>query len=112
MRAVGARGEDGRVATRSTMMLAVLVVLVLGAAQMKSAQSPRRSSTIALTTSPSQAAEYPDPADPPSRSTTIALTSDERRVVVVNREANSVSVIEVQDANGLDVAIKLFEIGV
>ena len=32
----------------------------------------------------------------PSRSTTIALTSDEQRVVVVNREANSVSVIQVR----------------
>ena len=29
----------------------------------------------------------------PTRSTTIALTSDERRLVVVNREANSVSII-------------------
>ena len=32
----------------------------------------------------------------PSRSTTIALTSDEQRLVVVNREANSVSVIQVR----------------
>ena len=30
----------------------------------------------------------------PSRSTTIALTSDETRLVVVNREANSVSIIQ------------------
>jgi YVTN family beta-propeller protein len=64
----------------------------------------------------------------PSRSTTIALTSDEQRLVVVNREANSVSVIQVQAAkngngkkNGakknsgggsLDVANKLAEIPV
>ena len=34
----------------------------------------------------------------PSRSTTIALTSDEQRLVVVNREANSVSIIQVKDA--------------
>ena len=32
----------------------------------------------------------------PSRSTTIALTSDEQRLVVVNREANSISVIQVR----------------
>jgi YVTN family beta-propeller protein len=43
------------------------------------------------------------PSDPPklatpSRSTTIALTSDEQRLVVVNREANSVSVIQVRTA--------------
>ncbi len=42
----------------------------------------------------------------PSRSTTIALTSDETRLVVVNREANSVSIIQVKDANGNDVAIQ------
>ncbi|HEX2405134.1 MAG TPA: YncE family protein, partial [Acidimicrobiia bacterium] len=48
----------------------------------------------------------------PSRSTTIALTSDETRLVVVNREANSLSVIQVKDAQGGDVAIKLDEIAV
>src|SRR5262247_579662 len=48
----------------------------------------------------------------PTRSTTIALTSDETRVVVVNREANSVSIIQVKDANGNDVANKLTEIAV
>src|SRR5215208_2191854 len=48
----------------------------------------------------------------PSRSTTIALTSDETRLVVVNREANSVSIIQVKDAQGNDVAVKLAEIGV
>ena len=48
----------------------------------------------------------------PTRSTTIALTSDETRLVVVNREANSVSIIRVKDANGNDVANKLAEIGV
>jgi DNA-binding beta-propeller fold protein YncE len=46
----------------------------------------------------------------PSRSTTIALTSDETRLVVVNREANSVSIIRVKDAGGNDVAEKLAEI--
>jgi YVTN family beta-propeller protein len=48
----------------------------------------------------------------PSRSTTIALTSDERHLVVVNREANTVSIIQVKDAANNDVAIKLDEIGV
>src|SRR5262245_7298712 len=48
----------------------------------------------------------------PTRSTTIALTSDETRVVVVNREANSVSVIRVKNANGNDVSHKLAEIPV
>ena len=47
-----------------------------------------------------------------SHSTTIALTSDENRVVVVNREANSVSIIRVKDGQGNDVAVKLAEIGV
>ena len=36
----------------------------------------------------------------PGRSTTIALTSDERRVAVVNREANSLSIIRVKKPNG------------
>jgi YVTN family beta-propeller protein len=48
----------------------------------------------------------------PTRSTTIALTSDETRVVVVNREANSVSVIRVKNANGKDINNKLAEIPV
>ena len=48
----------------------------------------------------------------PSRSTTIALTSDETRVVVVNREANSVSIIEVKDKNGNDFSNKIAEIPV
>lgn len=48
----------------------------------------------------------------PTRSTTIALTSGERFVVVVNREANSVSIIEVKNANGNDVSNKIAEIPV
>jgi YVTN family beta-propeller protein len=48
----------------------------------------------------------------PSRSTTIALTSDETRLVVVNREANTVSIIRVKNAQNIDVAEKLAEIGV
>src|SRR5262245_34113714 len=52
------------------------------------------------------------PKAAPSRSTTIALTPNEDRVVVVNREANSLSVIRVKDKYGQDVAQKLFEIPV
>ncbi len=48
----------------------------------------------------------------PSRSTTIALTSDEELLIVVNREANSVSIIRVKDKQGNDVAEKLAEIPV
>jgi YVTN family beta-propeller protein len=43
------------------------------------------------------------PLATPSRSTTIALTADETRLVVVNREANSVSIIRVKDELGNDV---------
>lgn len=48
----------------------------------------------------------------PSRSTTIILTSDDRRAIVVNRETDSVSVIEIRDAGGADVANKLAEVTV
>ena len=54
----------------------------------------------------------PSTAAAPSRSTTIALTSNERRLVVVNREANSVSIIRVKNNLGNDVASKIAEIGV
>jgi YVTN family beta-propeller protein len=46
----------------------------------------------------------------PSHSTTIALTSDDRHVVVFNREANSLSIIRVRNAQGRDVGVKLDEI--
>jgi YVTN family beta-propeller protein len=48
----------------------------------------------------------------PTRSTTIALTPDEKFVVVVNREANSVSIIKVKNNNGKDVSTKIDEIPV
>ena len=98
MRSSPLRGEDGRVAPRSAMVLvAILVGLMgLGAAAQKNASRASKASIAAT----------------PSHSTTIALTSDETRVVVVNREANSVSIIQVKDANGNDVATKLAEIGV
>jgi len=46
----------------------------------------------------------------PTSSTSIALTSDETRVVVVNRLANSVSIIQVKNKEGNDVSNKLAEI--
>ena len=48
----------------------------------------------------------------PGRSTTIALTSDETRVVVVNRDANSLSIIQIKNKNGNDVSNKIAEIPV
>ena len=48
----------------------------------------------------------------PSRSTSIALTSDDRFVILANRETNSVAVIEVRDPQGNDVANKVTEIAV
>src|SRR5207249_3706684 len=48
----------------------------------------------------------------PSRSTTLALTRNDRRLVVVNQETDTVSVIEVRNESGADVARKLAEIPV
>ncbi|MEP0847033.1 MAG: beta-propeller fold lactonase family protein [Phycisphaerae bacterium] len=48
----------------------------------------------------------------PTRSSTIALTLDGQRVIVANRESDSVSVIQVRDAGGADTFKKLAEIGV
>src|SRR5215510_7261660 len=75
--------EMGRVGTRFAMVLVAVLVALVGLA-----------------------------AAAPTRSTTIALTADETRLVVVNREANTVSIIRVKDANGNDVATKIVEIGV
>src|SRR5437870_2319530 len=94
MRLSPLRGEDGRVAPRSVMVLVVVLVglVGIGAAAQKAAP--------------------PTTAATPSHSTTIALTSDEQRLVVVNREANSVSIIRVKDMQGNDIATKIAEIGV
>src|SRR5499433_3897909 len=95
MRSSPLRGEDGRVAPHSVMILVVVLIGLVGigaAAQRNNRKSANR--------------------DGPTRSTTIALTSDETRLVVVNREANSVSIIQVKDNNGNDVARKIVEIGV
>jgi YVTN family beta-propeller protein len=48
----------------------------------------------------------------PSRSRTITLTSDNRRVVVVNRDSNSVSIIQVRNTPGADSFAKLAEVEV
>ena len=95
MRLSPLRGEDGRVAPRSVTVLVVVLVGLVGLSA--AAQRTRKTSAN---------------RDGPTRSTTIALTSDETRLVVVNREANSVSIIRVKDANGNDVATKIAEIGV
>jgi YVTN family beta-propeller protein len=88
------RGEEGWVAPRSVMAL----MGILGLASLVTAQN----------------ATPPPIARTPSHSTTIALTPNERRIVVINREANSVSIIQVKDAQGNDIipAVKLAEIGV
>src|SRR5262245_1923510 len=91
MRLSRLRGEEGWVAHRPAMVLVAVMVCLVGL-------------STALHTSEAIAA--------PTRSTTIALTSDETRLVVVNREANSVSIIQVKDASGNDVAVKVDEIGV
>jgi YVTN family beta-propeller protein len=46
----------------------------------------------------------------PTRSTSIAITSDDRRVVVANQEADSVSVLEVKNRQGQDAFTLLAEI--
>jgi hypothetical protein len=93
MRLCPVHGEEGRVAPGSLLALtAVLVAQVaLGVAAQQSAASV---------------------AAAPTHSTTIALTSDEQRVIVVNREANSISIIRVRNNQGNDVANKIAEIGV
>lgn len=47
-----------------------------------------------------------------SRSTSIALTSDDRRLVVANRETDSVTILEVRSAGGGDATGKIAEISV
>jgi YVTN family beta-propeller protein len=92
MQSLPLRGEQGWVAPRPMMaLMAVLGLAGLGVAQ--NATPPPRAITA-------------------SRSTTIALTSDEGRLVVVNREANSISIIRVKNAQGNDVGNKIAEIGV
>ena len=94
MRSLPIRGEEGWVAPRSIMALvAVLGLVGLGVAAQQKVAPPPTAAT-------------------PTHSTTIALTSDEQRLVVVNREANSVSIIRVKNMQGNDIATKIAEIGV
>src|SRR5262249_33699991 len=96
LRSVRLRGDKAWGVPRRVMVfVAVLVGVVgLGAAANNKANKKNGNSAIAA---------------PPSHSTTIALTSDEERLVVVNREANSVSIIRVKNAQGNDVANKIAE---
>ena len=94
MRSLRLRGEEGWVAHRPVMALAALLMGLVGFGV-----AADKAKSAAVTTAIG------------SRSTTIALTSNEQRVVVVNREANSISIIRVR-AQGQDVGIKLAEIGV
>jgi YVTN family beta-propeller protein len=96
MRSSPLRGQDGRVAPRSVMVLVIVLVALVGLGA--AAQRKARAAKAKPVTN--------------HHSTTIALTSDEMRLVVVNREANSVSIIQVKDASNNDVATKLTEIGV
>src|SRR4029077_13435240 len=91
MRSSPLRGAERRIASRSVMVVVAVMVGLVG---------------LGTALHPSEAIAAP------TRSTTIALTSDETRLVVVNREANSLSIIQVKDANGNDVANKLTEIAV
>lgn len=56
--------------------------------------------------------EEPARFDLPTRSTNILLTSDDKLLIVANRESNSLSVIRVRDDDGNDVSEKLVELAV
>ncbi len=63
------------------------------------------------------ASPSPTPAAPvtqvtPSRSSNIALTSDDRYLVVANRDSDTVSVIQVRDESGSDTELHLGEVTV
>ena len=101
VRSLRLRGEEGWVAHRPVIALVALLMGLVGfgVAADKAKDDEAIDTSAAATTATA------------SRSTTIALTSDEQRVVVVNREANSISIIRVR-AKGEDVGNKLAEIGV
>ena len=88
VRSLRLRGEEGWVAHRPVMALAALLMGLVGfgVAADKTKDDEAIDKSAAVTTATG------------SRSTTIALTSDEQRVVVVNREANSLSIIRVTRA--------------
>ena len=90
MRSWPRRGEKRWVASRPAIALALVLVGLMGLGAVKGGAKLKT----------------------PSHSTTIALTSDERHLVVVNREANSVSILRVKNQQGNDIGIKIAEIGV
>src|SRR5262245_43238087 len=97
MRALPLKRNGGWTLPRTALVpMAVLIVTVASQAGHEVAAQGSPSNTAAA----------------PTHSTTIALTSDEERLVVVNREANSVSLIRVKNNQGNDVANKIAEIGV
>src|SRR5262245_17630238 len=97
MRALPLKRNGGWTLPRTALVpMAVLIVTVASQAGHEVAAQGSPSNTAAA----------------PTHSTTIALTSDEERLVVVNREANSVSIIRVKNNSGNDVANKIAEIGV
>src|SRR5262245_8601880 len=100
MRSCPTRAEEGWVASRLAIALAAVLVGVVGLG------------TLAVRAQDRDKGRDKGTAATPSHSTTIALTSSEEQVVVVNREANSVSIIEVKDKKGNDIGTKIAEIGV
>ncbi|HEX9870195.1 MAG TPA: hypothetical protein VGC99_16695, partial [Candidatus Tectomicrobia bacterium] len=91
--AIGPQIGSGRQRRRFTSagLIAVLGAAILGGLVIDAASVPLRT---------------------PSRSTTIALTRDNHRLLVVNRQTNSLSVIKVRDLVGNDLAVLLAEIAV
>ncbi len=91
--AIGPQIGRGRQYRRFTSagLIAVLSAAILGGLAIDAASVPLRT---------------------PSRSTTIALTRDNHRLLVVNRQTNSLSVLKVRDLFGNDVAELLAEIPV
>jgi YVTN family beta-propeller protein len=88
------------------IMRALALVLIV------SALHPREASAAQTSGQKKGAKNEPPTLSTPSHSTTIALTSDDRFLVVVNREANSVSILQVRDEWGKDLSVKIAEIGV
>src|SRR5262249_11233005 len=104
MRSCSTRGEQGWGASRLAIALGAVLVGVGGVVTLAGRARDRGDDK--------DKARDKGRAATPSHSTTIALTSSEEQLVVVNREANSVSIIEVKDKKGNDIANKIAEIGV
>lgn len=96
----GNRRHWYRVRTRMVGMVGFVVLCGL--------LQPHHFHSLALQTTEATAAPLPTP----SHSTTIALTSNDRQLAVVNREANTLSIIRVRSPWGIDLETKIAEIGV